>query len=142
MELEVPLFQLLRQLVPANSHLSIAYETELHRDTQVGLMSGVPPVATPLGWAAWSAGFNGGFKDWHISEGGHEGPKKLQANVPLDCRHASQAAAEALEACRHYQARQPKESPEDPQGMPGLWAATNRRLAQVIEALSGDSSTH
>jgi hypothetical protein len=26
------------------------------------------------------AGFRGAFKDWYISEGGHEGPRKLQAN--------------------------------------------------------------
>jgi hypothetical protein len=28
----------------------------------------------------YQAGFRGEFKDWYISEGGHEGPRKLQAN--------------------------------------------------------------
>ena len=136
-DLEVPLFRSLRQVVPANGHVSIAYETQAHRDTQLGLMAGVPPVATPLGWAVWQAGFDGGFKDWHISEGGHEGPKKLQANVPLDAEQARAAAAEAVNACIRFQAESATPR-DDPEGMVGFWDATRARIEKVLRTLADD----
>jgi hypothetical protein len=48
----------------------------------------------------FAAGFRGHFKDWYISEGGHEGPRKLQANKspnPIAAREALQANLAQLE---------------------------------------------
>jgi hypothetical protein len=40
-------------------------------------------VATPIGFLLFRIGFTIPFRDWYISEGGHEGPRKLQFEKPL-----------------------------------------------------------
>ncbi|MFQ5861296.1 MAG: DUF1122 family protein [Dehalococcoidia bacterium] len=57
------------------------------------------PLAALEGKPLFQAGFRGGFKDWYTSEGGSEGPRKLQAFQALDADHATAKARElALEA--------------------------------------------
>lgn len=146
-DLELPLFRILEELVPAHGHLAIAYERPEHRETHQGLKQGVPPVATPLGWSAWQAGFDGGFKDWHISEGGHEGPKKLQCNVPIHEEHRRRAAEEAADACRAFLDKLERRENEgadgetrsldDSDGLPRFWERTRRRVRAVLDTLEG-----
>ena len=132
-DLELPFFRRLREMIPANGHLMVSYETPHHRDTHHELKSGVPPIATPLGWLAWQANFNGGFKDWHISEGGHEGPKKLQINVPLDLSDAATVRQRARQACLRFLAA--VEHKPSAEGDHVVWETTIARTRAVLSAL-------
>jgi hypothetical protein len=58
----------------------VEYESPGQSMTHAELLLRVPPAASHLGALMFHAGFRGAFKDWYISEGGHEGPRKLQAN--------------------------------------------------------------
>ena len=78
--LEAALIDRLGELVPAGGHLMVEYESPGQSMTHAELLLRVPPAATYLGALMFHAGFRGAFKDWYISEGGHEGPRKLQAN--------------------------------------------------------------
>ena len=78
--LEAGLINLLGTLIPGGGHLMIEYESPGQSETHRELLLRVPPAATYLGALMFAAGFRGHFKDWYISEGGHEGPRKLQAN--------------------------------------------------------------
>jgi len=78
--LEAGLVNLIGTLVPPGGHLMIEYESPGQNETHAELLLQVPPAASYLGSLMFRAGFRGDFKDWYISEGGHEGPRKLQAN--------------------------------------------------------------
>jgi len=78
--LEAALIDRLGELVPDGGHLMVEYESPGQSMTHAELLLRVPPAATHLGAMMFHAGFRGAFKDWYISEGGHEGPRKLQAN--------------------------------------------------------------
>jgi hypothetical protein len=76
-----PLFQLLAaELIPPGGHISIAYLD--HRITARALLSGVPAVATPVGYLLWRCGCRW-YKDWYFAEGWKEGGIKLQGEKPL-----------------------------------------------------------
>jgi hypothetical protein len=78
--LESALIDSIGELIPPGGHLMIEYESPGQSETHAELLLRVPPAATHLGSMMFRAGFRGAFKDWYISEGGHEGPRKLQAN--------------------------------------------------------------
>ncbi len=78
----VRLFALLRPLVPPGGHIMVEYDSPSRAETARALTAGVPPAATPLGAQLVRAGFPPRFKDWSISEGGREGPRKLQCYAP------------------------------------------------------------
>ena len=86
--LEAEFVKLIGRLVPDGGHLMIDYESAGQSATHAELLLRVPPAASYLGFLMYQAGFRGEFKDWYISEGGHEGPRKLQAN-----KSPTQAAA-------------------------------------------------
>jgi len=96
--LEADLINLISSLVPSGGHLMLEYESSGQSETHRELLLRVPPAATHLGALMFAAGFRGHFKDWYISQGGHEGPRKLQANK-------SPNTAAAREALRHDPAR-------------------------------------
>ncbi len=79
------LFQALSQLIPPGGHLMVSYEgpNPLQRETEQALAAGVPPVLTPLGLLLFMSGFRL-VKNWYLSEGGHEGPRKLWGEKPPD----------------------------------------------------------
>lgn len=78
--LEAALIDRLGELVPEGGHLMVEYESPGQTETHSELLLRVPPAASWLGALMFHAGFRGALKDWYISEGGHEGPRKLQAN--------------------------------------------------------------
>ncbi len=78
--LEARIVNLLASLIPPGGHLMIDYENPGQEETFAELGLRVPPPATYLGSLMFRAGCRGAFKDWYFSEGGHEGPRKLQAN--------------------------------------------------------------
>jgi hypothetical protein len=89
--LEAGLIDLIGELIPPGGHLMIEYESPGQSATHAELLLRVPPAASYLGFLMYQAGFRGEFKDWYIAEGGHEGPRKLQANkspTPVAARRA------------------------------------------------------
>jgi hypothetical protein len=77
----------LSEAVPPGGHLmfayEVSYESPFHRQTQDALKRGIPPACTPLGLLMFRAGFRL-VKDWYLSEGGHEGPRKVWGEKPSD----------------------------------------------------------
>jgi hypothetical protein len=72
------LFHYLGDSIPGGGHLMISYEDDqkIHNDTLRSLNLGIPPAATSLGFLLFLAGFQH-IKNWYLSEGGYEGPRKL-----------------------------------------------------------------
>lgn len=92
--LEASIVNLLASLIPPGGHLMIDYENPGQEETFAELCLRVPPPATYLGALMFRAGCRGAFKDWYFSEGGHEGPRKLQANKSPDAIAARRAMRE------------------------------------------------
>jgi hypothetical protein len=91
--LEARMIDLIGDLIPPGGHLMIDYENPGQEETFAELVLRVPPPASYLGSLMFQAGFRGAFKDWYFSEGGHEGPRKLQANKSPDQAAARRAIA-------------------------------------------------
>jgi hypothetical protein len=119
------LFRLLGQLIPAGGHLMVEYESEGQRPTERMLSLGVPPVATPLGYLFFLSGCGASFRDWYISEGGREGPRKLQGFRPLDAEDARRKAQSMAEELRQFLARSPRKEHR-------RWEKLARRLARQV----------
>lgn len=81
------IFGLLGACVPPGGHLmfayEVSYESPFHRETQDSLTKGLPPISTVQGELLFHAGFRL-VKDWYLAEGGHEGPRKLWGEKPLN----------------------------------------------------------
>jgi hypothetical protein len=85
------LMALLGELIPSGGHLMLEYESPRWALTARALNLGAPPAATELGELLRAAGCDASIRNWDISEGGREGPRKLQGFKPLDERHADAA---------------------------------------------------
>ena len=99
--LEAGFINLIGELIPPGGHLMIEYESPGQTATHAELLLRVPPAASYLGFLMYQAGFRGEFKDWYIAEGGHEGPRKLQANkspTPIAARRAREVHRAELTA--------------------------------------------
>ena len=77
----------LSEIVPSGGHLMVEYDSIRRKTTARALAAGVPPIITPLGSMMFSIGCGVAFKDWYISEGGREGPRKLQGFKAIDAHH-------------------------------------------------------
>jgi hypothetical protein len=110
--LEAGVIRLLGRLIPAGGHLMIDYDSGGQDQTLAELVARVPPASTYLGELMFRAGFRGQFKDWYFSEGGHEGPRKLQANKSPNPAAARAAIAEHLTILKQFVRRPlPREAP-------------------------------
>lgn len=94
--IERRIFERLASLVPPGGHLMVEYDSPSRTTTARALAARVPPPATPLGALLVSVGCGASFRDWYISEGGREGPRKLQGFRALDAAHEQQRASERL----------------------------------------------
>jgi len=76
--LDHKLFKYFGNIIPPGGHLMVSYEGKqlIHTNTMKSLSIGIPPPATDLGFLIFQGGFEL-IKDWYLSEGGHEGPRKL-----------------------------------------------------------------
>jgi len=90
------LFARLGELIPPGGHLMAEYDSPARMITARALAARVPPAATPLGSMLRTAGCGDAFRDWYISEGGREGPRKLQGFRAVDEAHAARRAAEMV----------------------------------------------
>jgi hypothetical protein len=131
--LEAAIVNLLGEAIPAGGHLMIDYETPGQAGTHEELLLRVPPAASHLGALMFKAGFRGAFKDWYFSEGGHEGPRKLQANKSPTEKAAREALRNHAAELRAFLKR---EAPADPRDAAIIARAKNRArelLDQFIE---------
>lgn len=119
------LFRLLGQLIPPGGHLMVEYESEGQRPTERMLALGMPPVATPLGYLLFLSGCGASFRDWYISEGGREGPRKLQGFKPLDDEDTGRKARSMAEELQQFLARAPRKEHRQ-------WERLARRLARSV----------
>ena len=78
------------------------YDSVARSLTARALSARVPPVATPLGALLFEVGCGVAFRDWYISEGGREGPRKLQGFRALDDDHARTRGLEAAAALEAF----------------------------------------
>ena len=81
--LDVPLFQILGELVPAGGSFLVSYNpisnnSRVHKETKQALERGYPPVATPLGYLLFLAGCGMGLKGPHPTEDVSGESTKLQ----------------------------------------------------------------
>ena len=86
-----PYLRPLADVIPPGGHLMIEYEKDLWSTTQLALLAGVPPIATPMGRLLHRLDCAGSIKDWYFPEGGQEGGRKLQGNRPLSPTHAAES---------------------------------------------------
>lgn len=132
--LEEGLFQALADLVPAGGHLMVEYDSPAQKESERILGLGYPPVTSPLGYLLFRAGCRS-FRDWYISEGGREGPRKLQGFKPLNealAKERTEALRRQVEGCLA--------GPDRPQH--GQYGRTARRLAEaVLEALAKEQGS-
>ncbi len=107
------IFRLLAECVPAGGHLmfayEVSYESPFHRETQESLIKGVPPVSTIQGELLFQAGFRL-VKDWYLAEGGHEGPRKLWGEKPLNDAEARDFDLKTFLQLLAFLSRQPNPS--------------------------------
>ncbi|MBV8358448.1 MAG: DUF1122 family protein [Deltaproteobacteria bacterium] len=131
--LEAELISLMGSLIPAGGHLMLEYESPGQTETHRELLLRVPPAATYLGALMFAAGFRGHFKDWYISEGGHEGPRKLQANKSPNAAAARDALQFNLDELKQFIKRQPPENAEDAK----LVAQAQDRARLLLKEIGG-----
>jgi hypothetical protein len=123
------LFKALSGFVPSGGHMMVEYDSPTHRATERILTLRYPPATSPIGYLMFETGVRS-YRDWYISEGGREGPRKLQGFRPLN---------EAIEAEKTSaligEVRTMLEAP--PNGAHGEWGQTARELGRkVLERLA------
>ncbi len=129
--LDLTLFGLLTGLIPPGGHVMLWCEGEAHRSTYLGLLAGVPPAATPLGYLLTAAGFPK-IRFFDLPEGGWEGEQKLWAEMPLDDALRSRWRAQTVEQVRGFLAARP----------PALSESNRALAARTLEALEADAPEH
>ena len=82
-DLALPLFQALSPYAPPGGHLMVEYDSPSQQATERVLTLRYPPACSPTGYLMFRAGVRS-YRDWYISEGGREGPRKLQGFKPLN----------------------------------------------------------
>ena len=91
--LEGQLFAALDSFVPPGGHIMVEYDSPTHRPTERILTLRYPPAASPLGYLMFEHIGVRSYRDWYISEGGREGPRKLQGFKPLNDEIAAEKTA-------------------------------------------------
>ena len=121
---EEALFAALSSLVPPGGHLMVEYDSPAQKESERILTLDYPPVTSPLGYLMFRAGCRS-FRDWYISEGGREGPRKLQGYKPLTEALAKERTASLWRQVEELLAR-----PDTAQH--GEHGRTARRLAAAV----------
>ena len=106
----LPLFRYLFALVPPGGHMMVEYESPSWAATREALSLGVPPILTPLGQVLRQIGCER-VRDWHIAEGGREGPRKLIGYKALNPQPSSLRRKELGRELQEFLARPPGHHP-------------------------------
>jgi hypothetical protein len=117
-----PLFAALSALVPPGGHIMCEYDSPTHKATERILTLQYPPAASPIGYLMFEAGVRS-YRDWYISEGGREGPRKLQGFKPWNAEIAADKTAELKAELTAAVKRKPIAEH-------GEWGALARELAK------------
>ena len=129
---DVALFRMLSRLVPPGGHLMVEYDSPSQEATARILTLGYPPVTSPTGYRLFQVGVRS-YRDWYISEGGREGPRKLQGFKPLNQPIARQKTAALLTEVQAVLDAVPGH---------GEWGRMARRnAAAVVEAVEARESS-
>ena len=127
--LDRALFELLAQFVPPGGHIMVEYDSPTHRATARMLTLGFPQVCSPIGYLMFGIGCRS-YRDWYISEGGREGPRKLQGFMPLNDKVRREKEAKLREELAAFVSRSERESRDE-------WREAALRTAhQVFAALA------
>ena len=127
--LDADLFGMLKAFVPRGGHIMVEYDSPTHRATARILTLGYPQVCSPIGYLMFGIGCRS-YRDWYISEGGREGPRKMQGFMPLNEEIRREKEGKLREELRAFLSRPDGDSREE-------WAEVARRNAQaVLELLS------
>jgi hypothetical protein len=124
--LALPLFGMLSELVPPGGHLMVEYDSPSQKASERALTLGYPPVTSPIGYLMFQVGCRS-FRDWYISEGGREGPRKLQGFMPWNEEIATEKAAALVRELQSFLSA----AGAEPEWRP--YAEANAR--QVLQAL-------
>jgi len=132
--LDRKLFEMLSELVPPGGHMMVEYDSPGQRASERMLTRGYPPVASPLGFLMFFAGCRS-YRDWYISEGGREGPRKLQCFKPLNEDIRREKEERLHEELNAFLAR-PERSARDE------WLELARRTAREVLAALEERHTN
>jgi hypothetical protein len=112
--LDRKLFKYLGNIIPQGGHLMVSYEGEqiIHTSTTKSLSMDIPPAATALGFLIFQAGFQL-IKDWYLSEGGYEGPRKLWGEKAPDETWAKTFYERTARQIHKYLEREEKLAPKE-----------------------------
>jgi len=124
---DLALFEMLSALVPAGGHLMVEYDSPSQAATARVLTLGYPAATSPIGYRLFQAGVRS-YRDWYISEGGREGPRKLQGFKPLNEEIAREKTAALLAEVQAVLA--------SPQGHEEWGDIARRNAAAVVQALN------
>jgi hypothetical protein len=131
--LATELFQYLSDELPPGGHMMIEYESPEQEVTRRSLELGIPPAATPLGSLLFRVGCGYGFRNWYFSEGGNEGPRKLQGFKALNEEHARAKMRELVEEFRSFLKQDMSHINRK------LELAARRRAAEILRTVAQDS---
>lgn len=128
--LDRKLFRYLGELIPPGGHLMVSYEGEekIHRDTLRSLHIGIPPAVTPLGILIFLAGFQY-IKDWYLSEGGFEGPRKLWGEKAHNETTVQDFYQKTLQQVNTFLKREPRSTPRE------IEVAAQKRAQEVLRII-------
>jgi hypothetical protein len=107
-----PYLQPVADAIPPGGHLMAEYEKLDWHTTQVGLLAGIPPIATPMGVLLFELGCGDSFKDWYFPEGGMEGNRKLQGNKAYSAGQRREMRARRAEELERFLASPPRGAKE------------------------------
>ena len=130
--LDLPFFAALSRLVPPGGHIMVEYDSPSQRATARVLTLGYPEACSPTGYLMFHVGCRS-FKNWHIPEGGREGPRKLQGFKPWNEEIKREKTGRLREELARFLT-------QDPNPQHGEWGDIARRnAAAVAEALDTES---
>jgi hypothetical protein len=127
--LDRELFGLVAQFVPPGGHIMVEYDSPTHRATARMLTLGLPQVCSPIGYLMFGIGCRS-YRDWYISEGGREGPRKLQGFMPLNEDIRREKEAKLREELAALVLRSERESQDE-------WREVAKRTAREVLATLG-----
>lgn len=131
--LDLRLFEMLAGIVPPGGHLMVEYDSPTQQASERILTLGYPQATSPLGYLMFRVGCRS-YRDWYISEGGREGPRKLQGFKPWNEEIAREKTA-ALRLELEALLSQPEHRAHGEWGVP---ARGNAR--EILQALGADTA--
>lgn len=130
--LDRKLFQMLGDIVPPGGHFMFAYEvfydSAFHDETLQSLSKRIPPVCTAQGELLFDAGFRF-IKNWYLAEGGHEGPRKLWGEKPMNMKEMERMDERTFSELQDYLSSEPNAD------IISLESSARKRARRILDEL-------